>query len=1330
MAELALRTSCRRTGIQRVIFALLGLLFTGVTASAITYPPLSSFLYGNSAVNAPGQTSFVSGSGYGYRYLLPKNYNAANKYPVIIFLHGIGEVGTNNTSQLTIGGNTALGALSLVSTANPDNQTAYPCFFVAPQSPVTTWSDAAGAKAITNILNTLITQYPGAIDPERVCLTGLSLGGIGTWNVPTHLTTNLFSCLVPQSGFANNISADPSVPVWAFHGADDPTVNVSGSDNAVDSLRGRGLPIIYTRYDSGGHSIWPEAYQHPLLLPWIMAQRRGQPMQGVPGLTINGSSQATNLNLSGTSTTAASFTRIGWGSSRYSPSARKTDGISNGTTTFTSAASTFTSAFVGQRLGILVSSGPLYYDIVGVVDTHTLTLSRTLATGTNTFETYVYGNKQNPFPATGSLSPTWGLTNIPLSAGANLIQAIGEAASGSGSKGGRTTINQAFSVSYTAPVGDTVSPSIAIVSPTTAVVYTNANTTIDLSGTAADNVGVTQVTWQSSNGGSGTATGTANWTVTGVPLATGANLITVAARDAANNIATVTITVVLPATMPAVGGSYVWLASPGSAALDTAANYSPNAVFGPLADLHFGNSSVTSLYLRSAQTVQSLSFDAGAPAYTLRLATTAGGGTGANLTFDGTATINLASGLAAGQTLGVSDGSVVLNQNLWISNSSAQTLTISRPVTGNATASVTLQNAGTGNGEIDITGIISDAAQTVALTQNSATSSLKLTGANTYTGQTRVSKGGLTVGSGGAISGATTKSLVVADTASTSAALNITGGTVNANAGGINMLVGTASGASGAINVGSGGTLNLASQLFLGNGGAGINGFGALNISGGTVNLGSFLAPGRGSVANSQNRGEVMVSAGNLTVNANNIEVGSFQTYATNTSVMTLSGGTTTLSAAAGSLLVGKSANGILNVSGSAVVKILNAAASLSLGNGSGVSGIVNLNGGTVTTPAIAGGVGPGYVNFSGGTLKASKANASFMTGVTAAYVYGGGAVIDDGGYAITLGQPLLTPTPGNGVSLAGMTFSGSGFVAPPIVEVFGTGTGASAIATIDGSGNISGVTLTCPGAGYTGTPTLMFTGGGGTVTPTGSASTTANTSGGLTKLGTGTLALTGTNTYTGTTLVSQGTLRGTGTMAGPVTLAAGATLAPGAAAAIGTLTINNHLTLSNACSVSVRVNNDNAAKDWVTGLTEVSYGGALIVTNLGATALAGGETFQLFGASGAKSGNFSSIVILPATGATNGIFDPNTGILTINSATPPIPTTPTNLTFTVTSGTINLSWPSNYLGWRLQTQTNALGTGLGTNWFPVPGSEQVTATNLPVVTTNDAVLYRLYYEP
>jgi len=466
---------------------------------------------------------------------------------------------------------------------------------------------------------------------------------------------------------------------------------------------------------------------------------------------------------------------------------------------------------------------------------------------------------------------------------------------------------------------------------------------------------------------------------------------------------------------------------------------------------------------------------------------------------------------------------------------------------------------------------------------------LTLSGLNTYSGATTVSAGALTVGTGGAINNgnaANVGQVSVANAATTAGVLNIAGGTVNATyVTAPSLQAGTASGANGAINLSSG-TLNAASELWLGSvGTVSQSALGALNVGGGTATIGSYLALGRSTVAGGAARGELTVSSGTLTVSANQLTIGSFNNGAANTSVANLTGGTTTVgtsASAGGSVFAGENANGILTVSGSAALNILNttAPATLELGVNSGVAGIVNLNGGTITTPSVTqGGSGTGYFNFNGGTLKANKATTSFMGGLTAAYVFGGGAVIDDGGNAITIAQPLLTPTTGSGVSLGTLSVSGSGFVAPPIVDISGTGTGASAIATIDGSGNLTGVTLTSPGVGYTGTPTFTFTGGGGTVTPSGSASSSANTSGGLTKQGLGTMTLTGPSTYTGNTTISAGTLAlsGSGSInnSASISIAAGATLD---VSAISSYTLSSSTTLNASGAASAATINGASA--------------------------------------------------------------------------------------------------------------------------------------------------------
>lgn len=523
----------------------LGLLLLGVgphLAQAITYPPLTSFLYGNSSVDQVGKTALVSGTGMPYRYSIPKNYDPAKKYQVVIFLHGDGQKGTDNVKQLSAGGNTANGALALVSTANPDNQTAFPCFFVAPQT--TGWG-AARAPEILAIVNTLKKYY--SIDEDRICLTGLSGGALGTWPIVNALP-NTFASLVPQMGGGGSVvSTLERIPLWAFHAENDTTVVCNSTDVTISAYRARGFPAIYTRYHTGGHGIPSVAYQHPQLMAWISAQRRGQVMQGVPALTITASSLgASPLTISGTSATtdpSLSFTRIGWSCSTNGGTPGGSDGVTNGTTTFTSAKTTFSAAtHVGYRIAIHKNMGkttsPFLYDIVAVVNANTVILDRASSAETaRSFTLYKPGTNANLNPAAGTGAPTWNSwsVSVPVITGTNLAQVIAEAPTGSG-LGGRTTCNQPLPVVFASPLGDTVVPVLTVSNPSVSPLSTTSST-ITLAGSAFDNVGVTSVTWSSDRGTSGSASGTSSWAVANVRLSPGLNTIVVTARDANNNAA-------------------------------------------------------------------------------------------------------------------------------------------------------------------------------------------------------------------------------------------------------------------------------------------------------------------------------------------------------------------------------------------------------------------------------------------------------------------------------------------------------------------------------------------------------------------------------------------------------------------------------------------------------------------------------------------------------------------------------------------------------------------------------------------------------------------------
>ena len=198
-----------------------------------------------------------------------------------------------------------------------------------------------------------------------------------------------------------------------------------------------------------------------------------------------------------------------------------------------------------------------------------------------------------------------------------------------------------------------------------------------------------------------------------------------------------------------------------------------------------------------------------------------------------------------------------------------------------------------------------------------------------------------------------------------------------------------------------------------------------------------------------------------------------------------------------------------------------------------------------------------------------------------------------------------------------------------------------------------------------------------------------------------GNLTLTGTNIFLmNTNGVYQGVIGGTGSLVktGPASL----TLA-------GTNNYSGNTTVSNGTLViQQRGLAANASVAIMTGAKlQLNYSGTNQVSGLS------------FNSTNQPVGVHSS--------ATDPAFLAGPGSLLV---TPPIPTTPTNLFYSMSSGRLTLSWPSNYLGWSLQLQTNSLVKGLGTNWVTVPGSSLVTTTNVPLVATNPAVFYRLMYQP
>jgi autotransporter-associated beta strand protein len=396
---------------------------------------------------------------------------------------------------------------------------------------------------------------------------------------------------------------------------------------------------------------------------------------------------------------------------------------------------------------------------------------------------------------------------------------------------------------------------------------------------------------------------------------------------------------------------------------------------------------------------------------------------------------------------------------------------------------------------------------------------VRLANTNTYTGLTTVRSGTLQVTG----SLATGSNLVIADTAGK--ATFISSGTVNRNA----VLLGTVSGASGAYYQ-TGGDV---STTVVGGGSFSVGlvngGYGYAHISGGTLGTEEIAIGTWGTQFGANNGGSGMVEITGGTVTNRGWFVMNRSEGATAVSqraALHVTGGSLTY---AGDGLVanwggsGQVQHTQITVSGTgSIATTNNTPINLSRNGNAANTAVLNLNGGTVTLAAVTG--TRGFVNCNGGTLRANSANANFLA-VNTARVFPGGAVIDTNSHNITIAQSLRAPT-GNGISATGLFVTGSGYVSPPLVEITGGGGfGATAIASIDASGNLIAITITNPGVDYTSSPTFTLIGGGGTGSITGSATLVANSSGGLTKQGAGTLTMTGSHTYSGNTTVSAGTL-------------------------------------------------------------------------------------------------------------------------------------------------------------------------------------------------------------
>ena len=209
-----------------------------------------------------------------------------------------------------------------------------------------------------------------------------------------------------------------------------------------------------------------------------------------------------------------------------------------------------------------------------------------------------------------------------------------------------------------------------------------------------------------------------------------------------------------------------------------------------------------------------------------------------------------------------------------------------------------------------------------------------------------------------------------------------------------------------------------------------------------------------------------------------------------------------------------------------------------------------------------------------------------------------------------------------------------------------------------------------------------------------------------------------------GMTVTTNQTIKGNGSVIGSITIGANGTLSAGES--VGTLAISGALSLASGSTNITEIDLSNAVNDLVTAAS-VAYGGTLVVNEISGSSFVSGSTFKIFDAS-SYTGSFASAV-LPALDA--GLAWDLSKLSvdgTIKVGPPSVNTSPTSLSAQVVGNSLDISWPADHTGWRLEGQTNAPNAGLTSNWFTVPGS---TGTNRVIMTidpSNGSVFYRIVY--
>ncbi|MEI7683835.1 MAG: alpha/beta hydrolase-fold protein [Planctomycetota bacterium] len=216
---------------------------------------------------ASAQTGFISkvhSDGAKYVVFVPHDYKGDKAYPIILFLHGSGETGTDGEKQAIVG----------LGKAIKKDEKSFPFLVVFPQSQKRTWkADSDDGKRALAILDDVEKTYK--VDLARQYLSGLSMGGFGTWSLAAAYPDR-WAAIAPICGGGNPDTATKfkDIPCWNFHGDKDTAVNVEQSRKMIKALKDAGGSPRYTEMPGVGHNSWDAAYANPELYTWLLSNKK------------------------------------------------------------------------------------------------------------------------------------------------------------------------------------------------------------------------------------------------------------------------------------------------------------------------------------------------------------------------------------------------------------------------------------------------------------------------------------------------------------------------------------------------------------------------------------------------------------------------------------------------------------------------------------------------------------------------------------------------------------------------------------------------------------------------------------------------------------------------------------------------------------------------------------------------------------------------------------------------------------------------------------------------------------------------------------------------